>query len=288
MKSSCFFCVYTILVAALLILGGIAVPVSAQGVNDEAVLLLDFQTTSEDSQNETAVEETPEFTGEEDQFFSATLVLTGVQDFVGFNCDLLFDPEVLRVVEIHEARGDMNFDGRSNIADVLAVAERLGEEVSEENGYDFFNREIEGESGDVIDIQDVNAILPHLNERNLFWTSNPNHDLNKIRESVEIFEDPAVIQQRIEEGGRGMIDDIVVVLLPRERTEEGFVPEGFGFNGDARIADITFEIIGGESGDTTEISFENVLAVDESTRVTTAEITDGSEPQAPVVTITLP
>ncbi len=259
---------------------------SNDGINSDAEFVFDFQTTLDDTQTVSVIENSPVI---ENNRFTVTLVLSGVENLCGVNCDIKFDPAVLKVVDIHEARGDLNYDGRSNIADILTLGERFGDEVTDENGFEYFNRNKEGDSANIIDMADISTVLPFLNERNLFWTSNANNNLDTIRESVEIFPTPEVIQNHANETGEGLIDDIVAVLLPREHPVSGFAPEGFGFDGPyARIADITFEIIGGDSGSTTEITIEDRLAIDENTIITASGKEGESIPQGNPIAITLP
>lgn len=257
------------------------------GINDTATFVLDFQNTKPDAvadtQTTTTVDSTPEFyqvdvNGQTRTRFNATLVLMGSTNLMGANCDLVFDNTKIRVVTIHEARGDLNFDGRANIADVLTLAERFGQPTTE-NGLRYLDRDATGDSANKIDARDIEVILPFLNEPTLYWTSNPFNEvsIDSIRESVEIFESPEVSNQN------GKIDDIVSVLLPRIHP----TPAGFGFDGDARIADIVFEVVGTSTGETT-ISFEDTMAIDEATQITQTEIIDGSVPQSQSVTVVLP
>ncbi len=260
-----------------------SIPLAFGGVNDNATLLLDFITTPEDTQTVTVVDPSPVFysvqvNGETRTRFRATLVLKNAVNLTGFTCDLVFDKNKIRVVDIHEDSGDLNFDGRSNIADVLTLAERYGASTLN-NELAYFDLDPTGASQNKIDMQDINAVLPLINLPSLFWTSNPHvvRPGDPIRESVEIFESP----DRSNEKGR--IEEIVVVLLSRIHP----IPEGFGFDGDARIADITFEIVGNSSGETA-LSFENVMAIDEATVITQTEIINASTPGSPAVVITLP
>jgi len=253
------------------------------GVNDNATLLLDFSTTAEDTQTVTVAETSPTYytvqvNGETRTRFNATLVLKKATNLTGITCDLVFDKTKLRVADIHEEQGDMNFDGRSNIADVLTLAERYGASTLN-NELAFYDLDPSGASQNKIDIQDINAVLPLVNQNTIYWSSNPNVSRpgDPLRESVEIFESPDVSNEK------GRIEEIVAVLLSRVHP----IPEGFGFDGDARIADITFEIVGNSTGETT-ITFENVMAIDEATVITQTEIINASTPGSPGVVITLP
>ncbi len=270
---------YTFLLIGLI--GVLLIPeCSAQGRNDAAVFVLDFELTDADTQFSSTIEEAPVFQEDEGTpprtFFNATLVLKDAVDLIGINCDLIFDPAVLQVVEIHESLGDLNFDGRSNIADILVLGERFNQSTSE-NGYAFFDRSIEGTSAGVIDVLDIQAVESYLGENPIYWTSNSNYDLTTIKESVEIFESPEI------SNANGKIDDIVAVLLSRAHP----VPDDFGFNGDARIADITFEVVGDISGGT-EIRFEDTMAVDEGSVISLTDVTNASSPSAPNITIIKP
>ncbi len=252
----------------------------AQGRNDNATFLFDYQTTSADTQTTSTIDDTPSPVFYEDAdgniFFDATVVLRGAVDLVGVNCDVVFEADKLQVVSIHEARGDLNFDGRSNIADILVLGEMFNQ-LTNEDGYSYFDRaQSEGSEGQV-DYQDIEAVLPFINENNIFWTANPNLDFTALRESVEIFESPEVSNTR------GKIEDLVVVLLSRIHP----IPDDFGFNGDARIADITFQVIGDISAGTT-IRFEDRMAIDEGTVITSTEITNASVPAAKDEVITRP
>lgn len=251
------------------------------GVNDDAVFVLDFKTTSNDAQLTTTIDAQPEFVlvdvgGQARNRFSATVVLKNASNLLGVNCDLVFDKTKLRIVEIHEAKGDLNFDGRANVADVLTLGERFGQSTTS-GGLGYFDLDSTADSANKIDGKDIEAVIPYINEKTLFWTSNPNDNLQNIRESVDIFESPAISSEN------GKIDDIVVVLLPRIHP----TPQGFGFDGDARIADIVFEVVPGATGETT-ISFEDGMAIDESTEITQSTINNGSAPKSQNAVITLP
>ncbi len=249
----------------------------SQGVNDSASFQLDLLTNDSDSQTTSVIDETPVI--DENNRFTATLVLKDATNLIGVNCDLSFDPNVLQVVEIREARGDLNFDGRANIADVRVLGERFNESTNQ-NGFSFFDLDSSDSSAELIDGADVQTLLNYVGETTLFWTQNDNTNADEpIRESVEIFQDPE------DSNANGIIDDIVVVLLPRVHPDSGFEP-GFGFDGDARIAQITFEIVDLEAA-STEITFSDQLAIDEQTEVTTTEILNASSPQADAVTIPL-
>ncbi|MDX9752825.1 MAG: hypothetical protein RBU29_02635 [bacterium] len=250
---------------------------AAGGKNDTATFALDFNITSSDTQTTSVIDPydaalIQDMDGK--KYLTVTLVLRGAVDLVGVNCDLTFDPSKVLVVDIHEDQGDINFDGRANVADVLTLSERF-EQATTEQGYSYFDRDASETSAAKIDDKDIEAIKPFLNKNNIFWTSNPNDDLTKIRESVEIFEAPE------ESNKDGKIDDIVSVLLSREHP----FPQGFGFVGDARIAQITFEVIG--SGEVV-FGFEDGKAIDTATLITRDGIVNGSEPSGNAVIITLP
>ncbi|MEW6235228.1 MAG: hypothetical protein AB1656_07555 [Candidatus Omnitrophota bacterium] len=274
-----------------IVLWGIALffgAVLAWAQEKKTEFVLDFlSSTINDSQKITTVDAQPVFIG---KTFSAALVLKEAAKLVGVNCDIAFDPAVLRVVDIHESRGDINFDGRSNIADILTLGERFGEKVSAANVFGYFDRDRIGDGKDVLNLGDINALLFFLNERNLYWTSNSNDDFTLIRESVEIFESPELIQQRAQEENIGLIDDIASVLLfrPENRALDGTVNEGLGFNGDARICDITFEIIGGASGQKTSFQIKDGMAIDEKTVVTADDIVGETKFEDKTVEIILP
>lgn len=249
------------------------------GINDSSTFVLDFKQTAEDAQYATQVDSTPEFqqvdvNGETRTRFTATVVLKNATGLLGANCDLVFQNTKIRVVKISEAQGDLNFDGRANIADILTLAERYGQSTTS-NGLSYFDRSPVKDN--TIDDRDIEAVKPFINEKTLYWTSNPNDDLNAIRESVEIFESPEISNQN------SKIDDIVSVLLPRIHP----TPAGFGFTGDARIATITFEVVPGATG-TTTIAFEDMMAIDESTEITQTQIINGSTPKTQNVEIILP
>ncbi len=277
-KSGIYYPVISLFICLLLGVSGIqAVAQQEAGLE----FFLDFQTTQDDTQLQSTIENTPVFyevtvDGETKTRFDLTLVLKNASDLIGVNCDLVFDPTQLQVVDIYEARGDLNFDGRANIADILVLGELFNQSADQE-GYSYFNRVATGSSLDIIDYQDVEAVLPYVNESSIFWTSNPNLDFTELRESVEIFETPDV------SNARGKIDDIVVVLLSRVHP----IPQDFGFDGDARIADITFEIVGDISGGTS-IQLEDSMAIHEDTVITPTEITGASVPSFQNIEITHP
>lgn len=254
-------------------------PAANAGQNDAASFTLDFS-ASNDNKIESDTTGDPVIT---DGMFTATLVLDGAVALTGLTVDLRFDPAKLQVVSINETVGDVNFDGRSNIADVLTLAERFEATLDANSGnpeYDYFDLVPSG----VIDMDDINTLMAQINQTNLYWTSNPNADgfgdFQTYPESVEIFEDPAV------SSAKGLIDDIAVVLLPRDHPPQ----EGFGFTGDARIATITFRIVDGQSGETT-ISFEDPIVLDASTVINddgSFEENTESRPVSSEITITIP
>jgi len=258
---------------SLALLAATPLTYAAGGKNDTTKFFLDFNTGIDDTQTSSVIDAySPDQIQEIDgkRYITVTLVLKGATDLVGVNCDLSFDKNKLQVVDIHEDKGDINFDGRANIADVLTLGERFGAPANEQ-GFSYFDRDQSG----VIDQADVEDIQSHLNKTNIFWTSNPNTNQDIMRESVEIFEDPAKSNED------GVIDDIVAVLLSRIHP----YPAGFGFNGDARIAEITFEVIG--SG-TAEFTFSDGKAIDVDTQITVDGIANGSEPTGDKVEILLP
>lgn len=244
------------------------------GRNDNSVLRLDFS-AGDDTRLDSNIQASLDLEDGQTSF-AAALVLEGAADLMGVNCDLVFDPAVLRVVSIEEAAGDVNMDGRSNVADVLTVSRRLGEPVTAENGFAYFDFEADGliGGGDVDALASLVTDVERLGADQLFWTSNPNHDLAGIRESVERFDDPET------SNANGRINDIVSVLLKRPAADIN----GFGFDGDARIVNIVFEVVGNISGGT-QIRFEDMLAIDEGTVITQSDIVGASVPQAPPVDI---
>ncbi len=251
------------------------------GDNDEASLILDFKITGEDSQFASTIDSTPEFTevvvdGETRTRFTATLVLKSATNLMGVSCDLTFDNTKLKIVDISESKGDLNFDGRENIADILTLAERFGQSTTSD-GMSYFDLNSEGDSANKIDDKDIEVASGNINQATLFWTCNPNSDLSVIRESGEIFESPEVSNQN------GKIDDIITFLLSRIHP----TPTGFGFDGDARIVDIVFEVASGASGETT-ISFDDAIVIDEKTEITQTEIINSSVPKSINAVIILP
>ena len=222
------------------------------------VFKLDFN-SGNDSILQSTIDPPPSVIRAADGPFTVTVVLSGADKLVGMNCDLIFNPDQLRVVNIQESYGDVNFDGRSNVFDIREVGARVNSAELYEAYYDRV------ETYGVLDMADVNAIAEYFAKPGKFWTVNT--DDTTIRESVEIFEEPSISNQN------GRIDDIVCVLLPREHPEateykpaEGeatfFGPAGFGINGDARIAEITFQPVTGFSG-TTTLTFADKSAITE-------------------------
>lgn len=271
------FCFYLLIFPLIIFYLPTTNVLAAGGKNDTASFALDFNITSSDTQVSTTIdpyESTLIQDKDGKKYLTATLILKGAVDLVGVNCDLIFDPAKLQVVDIHEDQGDVNFDGRANVADILTLGERYNQATTDQ-GYSYFDRDKTDTSADKIDDKDIEALKPFINKNNIFWTSNPNDDLTKIRESVEIFESPD------ESNKNGKINDIVSVLLSRDHP----YPQGFGFNGDARIAQITFEVVG--SGETV-LSFEDGKAIDVDTVITRDGISNGSEPTGDSITITLP
>ncbi|MBI1391013.1 MAG: hypothetical protein GC154_21510 [bacterium] len=246
--------------------------------NTTAQFALDFAQTDADTRVSSTIETDAVVTN---SLFSATLVLKGAASLTGLSVDLRFDPAVLKVLSISEKTGDVNFDGRSNIADVLTLAERFNATVSSDTNpeYRYFDVVPSG----VIDSDDINALMAKVNQGDLFWTSNPDAsgfgDYETYPESVEVFEDPEV------SNAKGLIDDIAVVLLPRQHPPQ----ETFGFTGDARVAEIQFQFIGGISGSTTTLSFEDPVIIDAKTVVNDDGTLSGeSRPDSPSVTIQIP
>lgn len=266
--------VFFVLFVTLVIL-----PIAQAGQNDAASFTLDFS-SSDDTKSESTIGAEPAIT---DGVFTATVVLDNAVSLTGLSVDLRFDPNVLQVVAINETVGDVNFDGRANIADVLTLAERYEATLDADTGnpeYDYFDLVPSG----VIDMDDINSLMSKINQTDLYWTSNPNAtgfgDFQTYPESVEIFEDPAV------SNAKGLIDDIAVVLLPRDHPPQ----DGFGFTGDARIATITFQVVEGQSGQTA-ISFEDPIVLDAATVINddgSFQENTESRPVSSEITITIP
>ena len=144
----------------------------------QPTLRLDYAVTGDDSITVTNFDETPVFVDVDGQrFFQVTVVLDDAVDLIGVNFDLVFDNTVLNVVDIFENRGDRNFDGRANIADVLALGERLGLPYDQCWGIP-----IDWIIGNRIEVGEVNVLqnlLQNLCPIPIVWTSNP--DANLIR-----------------------------------------------------------------------------------------------------------
>lgn len=254
---------------------------NAQGSNDNAQFSLDFVTDQNDSQASTTFEAEPVFEAVDgSQRFSCTLVVQGAVDLTGLSVDIRFNNAVLQLVDIYESRGDRNFDGRANVADVLAIGERFGLTIGPNPELAYFDLDSTADSAGLIDVSDVNALLPFVNQDSLYWTFNSNATgFETFRESVEVFEDPA------QSNTDGLIDDLAVVLLRRPETPV----EGFGFTGDARVATLIFEVIGGTAGSTTPIQFEDPILLDEGTVINDdGSLQNESRPESPEVIITLP
>ena len=240
----------------------------------EPVFRLDFD-SSNDTIKTSIIDPPPPVFTMDDVPFTVTVVLTGAQDLMGVNCDLSFDNAHLQVVDIQETAGDLNFDGRANVFDIREVGSRLNATEGQDLYEEFFDRAGDQPDG-VIDLADVDAVAEFFAKPGIFWTVNT--EPATIKESVEVFEDPSVSNEN------GVIDDIVCFLLPRDHPPEA----GFGFDGDARIADITFRPVDGFVG-TTELTFTQTWAVDENTQVNeeTGDIIGDLTPQSQPVSITI-
>ncbi len=251
----------------------IAMLIAAGAVAQEPTFQLDFD-SSNDTIDSSVIDPPPVFTGL-DGPFKVTVVLSHAQNLMGVNCDLSFDNAHLQVVDIQETYSDLNFDGRANVFDIREIGERLNATEGQDLYEEFFDR-AGGAPDGVIDLSDVDAIAEFFAEPGIFWTVNT--DPVRIRESVEVFEDPSVSNEN------SVIDDIVCFLLPREHPPTA----GFGFTGDARIAEITFQPVDGFVG-TTTLTFTETWAVDEDTEVNeeTGEITGDLTPQSQPVEITI-
>ena len=178
----------------------------------------------------------------------------------------------------------MNFDGRANVFDVREVGSRLDTTTDSELYDPYFDR-ADGRADGAIDLGDVEAISAFFARPGIFWTVNT--DDVTIRESVEIFEYPA------ESNETGKVDDIACVLLPREHPPAPGVtdgtlaaPAGFGFNGDARIAVITFQPVNGFVGQT-ELSISDTSAITEDSVFVGMDITGILAPDGESVEITV-
>ncbi|MFH1740300.1 MAG: hypothetical protein ABIH23_14930 [bacterium] len=243
-------------------------------LGQEPVYKIDFD-SSNDTLLSSTVDSPPAVLNAADGPFTVTVVLTGATQLMGVNCDLVFDNTHLQVVNIQETAGDVNFDGRANVFDIREVGERLNATEGSALYEAYFDR-ANGQTDGVIDMNDVNAVSAFFAKPGIFWTVNT--DNATVRESTEIFEDPSVSNEN------GLIDDIVCMLLPRDHPPA----PGFGFNGDARIAEITFQPVNGFAGMTT-LSFSETWAVDENTHVDegTGQIVDDLYPQSESVEITV-
>ncbi len=255
------FCLLFALLAAFVF------PVFAQNQNDSAVFRLDV-TQGDDTQSLSAF--TTDAIPNVGRTFTVTVVLDDAQKLMGANCDLDFDESVLEVVSIEESRGDINFDGRVNIFDVREIGTRFGAtpDSTELDYSEYFDLSDDDElnSNDVL----VVAGDDEFNVQGIFLTSN-NPNSSDIRESVEIFENPALSNQK------GFVDDIVFVLLRRPDSDK--TPDEFSFTGDARIAEITFQAKEGFNGGETSLSFisDSLIAIDSGTTITTTSIDGASD-----------
>lgn len=137
------------------------------------------------------------------------LVLTGVQDLVGVSADVKFDPNVLQLVGsgqgVTEDRGDVNFDGKVNVFDIVTL---IAERQARDSGSTPITYYDLNEDGSV----NVFDIVRNINNRQSadtgvnFWTNTRAGAmaLPQETESVEIFDNNAP---------NGLLDDLVAVLL---------------------------------------------------------------------------
>jgi hypothetical protein len=267
------------------LLTGLALAVllaASPALGQAPVFRLDFNST-----NDTIFKSTidpPPIINSADGPFTVTVVLSGAKKLVMVNCDLVFDPAHLRVVNTQETYGDVNWDGRANVFDIREVGSRLNATVESKLYHPYYDR-AGGRADGLIDLADVDAISAFFAKPGIFWTVNT--DDATIRESAEVFEDPTVSNEN------GKIDDIVCVLLPRQHppapgVEGGTLaaPAGFGFNGDARIAEITFQPVNGFAGETT-LSFTGTSAVTEDSVFVGTQIQGELQPSGESVNITI-
>lgn len=203
------------------------------------------------------------------------LVLEGVEQMIGVSTDIKFDPAVLQLVGsgqgITEDRGDVNFDGRVDVFDIVRL---INERQSRDTGnppiayYDLN----EDAAINVFDIVRVIGNRQQADSGVNFWTNTRGGataltwpGTGPATESVEIFDNNVT---------NGLIDDLVAVLLIRP---EGGVRNdtGRGFTANAQrpdpatqnatIARLEFQVI----TQTPQQTVIDILTADEAAKIAT-------------------
>ncbi len=195
------------------------------------------------------------------------LVLEGVTDMIGVSADVKYDDTVLQLVSqgkgVTEDRGDVNFDGKVNVFDIVKLIQERQSRDSGNPAVAYYDLD-ENAAINVFDIVRVIQNRQQADGGVHFWTNTSQSALSRTdTESVEIFDNNVT---------SGLIDDLVAVLLIRP--EGGVrVDTNRGFDGDAQrtdpslqnavIARLEFQVI----TQTPQQTAIDVLTSDESAKI---------------------
>ena len=152
------------------------------------------------------------------------LVLTNVEDLIGMSTDIKFDPNVLQLagagLGVTEDRGDVNFDGKVNMFDIVELITERQARGSGATPIAYYDLNEDGN----VDVFDVVRVVNNRKAADSgvnFWTNTRAGAmaLPQAAESVEIFDNDAP---------NGLLDDLDAVLLispvggVRNDTDRGF------------------------------------------------------------------
>lgn len=184
---------------------------------------------------------------------TAYVVVTGVTEMLGANCDVLYDSSLIELISITEQAGDINFDGIPALPDVLQIVSFFGQPTGTAEVPSYYDREVVFTPG-VVALADILSVVSGFGVDTDFWTNNLGVDLTAFggfRESVEIY-DPVAVSN-----ANNMIDDVVAVLLarPEVRADENLWRQ-FAFTGDAIMAELQFNVVGA-AGQTATLSIRD-------------------------------
>ncbi len=210
--------------------------------------------------------------------FSTLVRLQGVTGLMGVSFDFNFNPSVLTLVEIRETRADLNFDSRLSIQELNAVIQLAAQakpvdqlEFTYNDGTGVITTKpgilIDPNNNGQLDLSDLNAIILEaaLDINDVpFWT-----EVQRRRQGqgFQRFESAKVFDDRDDIRTTGIAEDNTVVLLARPgdgRDGSGNIVSGYGFSGDAILFEVIFQPKAGQSGNSTQITIENAVAIDES------------------------
>lgn len=227
--------------------------------------------------------------------FSTLIRLNGTQNLLGVTFDFLFNNQVLNVVSLRETRMDLDFSGDKSFIELNAIVGFFLDEFGSGgdgavNKFDFTYNDGTGEittnPGILVDIDGdgflgfvelseyITEFLDEFENNDVpFWTEVIARR-DGFNESVEVFDLVGDIN------ASGVASDNTVVLLRRPDV----AADGFGFDGDAILLEVVFRAVG---AGTSDLSFDNASAIDETFTDINTDIQDFLPAQLLTSTVTV-